>query len=226
MLIRRARRCPGSARNSCQKSPSQPSRTRPLPWASTSRTVTRPAGAPARKARWSPSRSSSRSRPSSTSCSIAVAVKVFEWEAMRKRCEVVSATPVLDVGVAVRRGEDEPVLVEDGDLDAGHTIESLPERRSSRRRSGRVVDRGGRELLHGDESGPRERRASSGVRWAPCRPARSAQRVLEALHGAAHHAERVRRPLGRRDHVVGRAGQQDVGRARATGWPPNGCSPS
>ena len=45
-----------------------------------------------------------------------------------------------DVGVPVRRREDEPVLVEDGHLDAGHAIEALPERDPPVEVARRVVD--------------------------------------------------------------------------------------
>ena len=93
----------GNARASCQKSPSQPSRTTPAPWASSSRTRTSASGVPSRSASQRPTGSSSRRRPCSTSRMTAVAVNVLECEAMRKRWPGVSGVRRLDVGQAVRR---------------------------------------------------------------------------------------------------------------------------
>ncbi len=86
----------GNGRPCAQKVESTPSRMTPAEFETSPRTVTFASGEPAsaNSGIHDPAVSSSRSLPASTSCMIAVAVNVLEWEAMRKRCDVVSGSPV------------------------------------------------------------------------------------------------------------------------------------
>ena len=91
--MRRNAGASGNGWTSCQWSPSRPSRVTPPPWASSSRSVTRPTGSPTAPAASGATSSSSRRSPRSASCTTAVAVNVLECEAMRKRWSVVSGVP-------------------------------------------------------------------------------------------------------------------------------------
>jgi hypothetical protein len=86
----------GNGRPCVQKVASTPSRVTPAEFETSSRTETLARGEPASVSSGSHAAAvlSSRSLPASTSCMTAVAVEVLECEATRKRCAVVSLSPV------------------------------------------------------------------------------------------------------------------------------------